>query len=111
MTDDIKKRLQDNAEKCVQAYEAWHKNKKDSSAREALQDAIHEMRKVTSRLEIELATSENSETQKPMPIPQNRNAKGRGAKSNDGGDKPKKKPAPKKSEAPKEAPKDDGGEE
>lgn len=87
MPDDIKQRLQDSANKCVKAYEVWAGDKKNSGVRESLQEAIHEMRKITSRLEIELAVSErNQMTQKPMPIPQNRNAKGRHQKAGDGED-------------------------
>ena len=78
MPDEITQRLQECSAKCVDAYENWHGNKKDPKARGTLHDAVHELRKVSSRLEIELATSDREEgAQKPMPIPQNRNARGR----------------------------------
>lgn len=78
--DDIKKRLQETSEKCFTCYESWIKNKKDGKAREALEDSIHELRKVASRLEIEMAVSERTEaTQKPLPIPPHRDAQRRPA--------------------------------
>ncbi|MEM7650660.1 MAG: hypothetical protein AAF204_01080 [Pseudomonadota bacterium] len=78
MSDEINTRLKDSTEKCLKAHEAWSKDKKSASARENLQEAVHELRKVASRLEIEIAVSErDSASQKPMPIPQNRNAKGK----------------------------------
>lgn len=73
--DEIKKRLQETADKCLSCYEAWNKDQKDAPAREALIEAIHEIRKVASRLEIELAISERDEmAQKPIPIPPHRDA-------------------------------------
>lgn len=82
--DEIEKRLRETSENCFNCYEAWQKNKKDSAAREALQDSIHELRKVSSRLEIELAISERDEmTQKPIPIPPHRASKRRGGGPSD----------------------------
>lgn len=76
--DQIEQRLRETSEKCYNCYEAWQQNKKDSGMREALREAIHELRKVSSRLEIELAVSERDEmAQKPIPIPPHRDAKRR----------------------------------
>lgn len=76
--DEIEKRLRETSDNCFKSYEAWRKDQKNGSARESLQDAIHELRKVASRLEIELATSERNEmAQKPIPIPPHRDAKHR----------------------------------
>jgi hypothetical protein len=76
--DEIEKRLKEGAEGCIKSYEAWRKNEKDNVARAALQDAVHELRKIASRLEIELAVSERNEmAQKPIPIPPHRDARGR----------------------------------
>ena len=76
--EQIEKRLQETSEHCFKCYEAWSANQKDAAAREALQDAIHELRKVTSRLEIELAVSERNEMgQRPIPIPPHRDAQRR----------------------------------
>ena len=73
MSSEIKERLQTAGEACVKAYAAWDGNEKDEKARETLQDAIHELRKVTSRLEIELAISERDQMgQKKIPIPPHR---------------------------------------
>lgn len=78
MSDDIKTRLKTTSEECQKCYDVWSSNDKDNKAREALQDAIHELRKVASRLEIELAISERDQMkQRPLPIPPHRDAKGR----------------------------------
>ncbi len=83
--DEIEKRLREGSENCYNHYEAWKKNQKDSAAREALQESIHELRKIASRLEIELAISERDEmAQRPIPIPPHRDAQRRGpAQDND----------------------------
>lgn len=84
MTDDIKTRLQDSATECLKCFDAWNGNKKDAPAREALHDAVHELRKVASRLEIEMAVSERDEgAQKQIPIPHHRDAKGRHQNADD----------------------------
>lgn len=73
--DEIEKRLRETSENCFNCYEAWQKNKKDPAAREGLLEAIHEIRKVASRLEIELAVSERDEMAlRPIPIPPHRDA-------------------------------------
>lgn len=77
--DEIEKRLREGSENCHNCYEAWKKNQKDSASREALLEAIHELRKISSRLEIELAISERDEmAQRPIPIPPHRDAQRRG---------------------------------
>lgn len=77
--DEIEKRLREGSESCFNCYEAWRKNKKDHKSIEALQEAIHELRKVASRLEIELAISERDDmAQRPIPIPPHRDAQRRG---------------------------------
>ncbi len=76
--DDIKQRLQETSENCFKCYEAWAADKKTLKAREDLQEAVHELRKVASRLEIEIAVSERSDmSQKPIPIPHHRDARRR----------------------------------
>lgn len=95
----VKERLQATAMTCLESYEAWDKDKKDIGKRETLQEAVHELRKVASRLEIDIAISERDGQSKPLPIPSHRSApKGR---HNDGGKTEKrpqrsKKPAAKK---------------
>lgn len=82
---DIEERLKDKSEECLKCYQAWAKDDKDIKVREALQDAIHELRKVASRLEIELAMSERDQmAQKPLPIPSHRNSQNRNNKGDNG---------------------------
>ncbi|MBK9585336.1 MAG: hypothetical protein KA099_01030 [Alphaproteobacteria bacterium] len=74
--DEILKRLQETAQSCAQTYEEWRGKKTDSKAQESLQSAIHELRKVASRLEIELAVRERQDiANKPIPIPSHRSSK------------------------------------
>lgn len=76
--DEIEQRLRESAENCFKTYEAWRKNEKSDEARATLQDAVHELRKVASRLEIELAISERNDlAQRPIPIPPHRDARGK----------------------------------
>lgn len=99
---EIKDRLKNTSEACLKAYESWDADQKSTSAREALQESIHELRKVTSRLEIELAISERDQNaQKQIPIPPHRAARNKGAQERanemqgdnkgNGDDKPAKK--------------------
>jgi hypothetical protein len=82
--DEIEKRLKETSEICFNCYEAWRKDAKDTAAREALLEAIHEIRKVASRLEIELAISERDEMkQRPIPIPPHRDARRRAPEHDD----------------------------
>lgn len=79
--DEIKERLSETADACIKSYEAW-REKKDDSARETLQDAVHELRKVAARLEIEIAVSERDEmTSRPIPIPPHRAARAQHARN------------------------------
>ena len=76
--DEIETRLRDTAENCQKAYGVWSKSKRDVAAREAMAEAIHELRKVGVRLEIELGASERAEmTQRPIPVPPHRSAQRR----------------------------------
>lgn len=109
--EDTSKRLEETYAICAKALEAWHKDKKDRDARGELQESVHELRKVASRIEIEVAVSERDEmTQKPIPIPSHRDSHKRGGNNNNddrgnrapkpegGGHQNKgRKPAPKKS--------------
>ena len=71
--DEIETRLKESADACVKAYQNWSSQKKNFEAREKLQEATHELRKVAARLEIEIAVSERDEmTQRPIPIPPHR---------------------------------------
>ena len=71
--DEIKERLQESTAACVKNYEAWRNNTKDESLRENLAESVHELRKIASRLEIEVAISEREQmASKPLPIPPHR---------------------------------------
>lgn len=87
--DDISKRLEETSAACAKALEAWNKDKKDREARGELQESVHELRKVASRIEIDVAVSERDEmTQKPIPIPSHRDAHRRvGSKNDDRGNR------------------------
>ncbi|MCF6296005.1 MAG: hypothetical protein L3J25_10000 [Flavobacteriaceae bacterium] len=91
--EDIQARLEETSQNCLKAYAAWVSQKKDPKAKGELHSSIHELRKVSSRLEIELAISErDSVTSKPLPIPSHRsNSKGEpGSSILDGGDEVQK---------------------
>ena len=78
--DQTQQRLKDSAEACIKAYEVWGNSRKNAEAREQLQEAVHELRKVAARLEIEMASSERDEmTQRQIAIPPHRASRGRQA--------------------------------
>lgn len=84
--DEIETRLRAVSDDSVKAYQKWQASKRDPEAREALQDAIHEMRRVSARLEIEIAVSERDEmASRPIPIPPHR-ATRKGPQAEDDGD-------------------------
>lgn len=87
--DEIQTRLQETSKTCLDAYTIWVEKKKDSKAQEDLSSAIHELRKVSSRLEIELAISERDQvTSKPLPIPSHRSNPKRGGNAPQSADLP-----------------------
>lgn len=78
--EETQQRLKDAAEACIKAYEIWGASKKNAEAREQLQEAVHELRKVAARLEIEMASSERDEmTQRPLAVPPHRASRPRNA--------------------------------
>lgn len=80
---DTKTRFETTSKTCYDAYAAWLANQKDNAARTTLSESIHELRKVLSRLEIEVAVSERKDSrQKPLSAPSHRNA-GRPQHQND----------------------------
>lgn len=89
---DVQQRLKDATENCLLCYEGWTKDKKDSKAREKIMEAVHELRKVAARLEIEIAVSERDQmASNPIPIPPHRSSQYRGRKKDEqGGGKPPK---------------------
>lgn len=81
--DDIEQRLKDATDVCLKCHAEWDKNKKDGKTREGLMEAVHELRKVAARLEIEIAISERDEmASKPIPIPAHRSNKRRQSENN-----------------------------
>ncbi len=78
MDSNIQERLRETSQNCLESFINWEGQKKDRKAQEDLHAAIHELRKVSSRLEIELAMSERDQmAAKPLPIPAHRsNMKG-----------------------------------
>ena len=68
--DNIKDRLKTASDATIKAYDDWFEVQKDAAKRTDLQEAIHELRKSVSRIEIDIAVSERGQgTQKPLPIP------------------------------------------
>ncbi len=85
--DEIKQRLKDASDACIATYEAWRGKSSEAGAREALQEAVHELRKVAARLEIELAVSDRkSQGNEPIPIPSHRASRRQGGPDIDGDD-------------------------
>ncbi len=73
--DDVVKRLKETSDNCIKSYETWSSKSSDISVREDLQSHIHELRKVASRLEIEIAMSERDQMKsKRIPIPPHRSS-------------------------------------
>ncbi|MCM2344918.1 MAG: hypothetical protein NDJ24_10205 [Alphaproteobacteria bacterium] len=71
--DEIGKRLHDNAEKCIKSYEVWQQDKKNQEARESLNESLHELRRATAALEIDMIREERlSGVTRPMPTPVHR---------------------------------------
>ncbi len=86
----IENRLRDTSSACIDAYVAWESNRKDAAASKELHSTVHELRKVASRLEIELAVSERDNSgQKPLRPPMHKTSKA-GVMSDNGGAKVEK---------------------
>ena len=73
--DEVSKRLHDAAEKCIKSYEAWQSDKKDTSARESLNESLHELRRATAALEIDMIREERmSGGVRPISTPSHRSS-------------------------------------
>ncbi len=84
--EDIEKRLRESTDVCIKSFENWTKQAKSLEARETLMEAMHEVRKVISRVEIEIAISERDRLgSRPIPIPPHRSSNKRG-QGEDGGE-------------------------
>lgn len=74
--DEIEQRLKETTDACIKSYEAWRGDQKNEDAREDMAEAIHELRKVASRLEIEIAVSEREQmSNRPIAIPPHRSSR------------------------------------
>lgn len=74
--DDIQSRLNETSARCLSAYSAWDNGKGDDKAKEELNEAVHELRKVAARIEIEMAVSDRDPKKaKRIPIPEHRDAR------------------------------------
>lgn len=81
--DEVAQRLKDSSEACIKAYDEWNKSQKNSDNREALAEAVHELRKVASRLEIQMAVSERDESAaERISIPEHKARKRRAPEGN-----------------------------
>ena len=66
-------RLTEATTKCLLGYDQWTKDLKNHEARESLLEAVHELRKVTSRFEIDIAMHDRlALNAKPIPIPEHK---------------------------------------
>lgn len=80
--DEIEKRLRESTEAFIKSFENWVAQNKNLESREGLMEAMHEVRKVVSRVEIEIAISERDRLgSRPIPIPSHRSQR----RSNEGG--------------------------
>ena len=71
--ENTAQRLQETAAKCLSSLDTWSKDLKNTEARENLLEAVHELRKVTSRLEIDIAMNDRNVTNsKPIPVPEHK---------------------------------------
>lgn len=76
--EDIEKRLRESTDACIKSFENWVKQSKNLESRESLMETMHEVRKVISRVEIEIAISERDRLgSRPIPIPPHRSSRKR----------------------------------
>ncbi len=82
--DDIQSRLTEAGAACLSAYDAWAKAKNKDEAKEALEEAVHELRKVAARIEIDMSVSEREpKNSRRIPIPEHRASRKGGGKADD----------------------------
>jgi len=83
--EEIEKRLRESTDACIKSFESWVKANKSLESRETLMETMHEVRKVISRVEIEIAISERDRLgSRPIPIPSHRSQRKQGGE--EGGD-------------------------
>lgn len=85
--EEIEKRLRESTDACIKNFENWLKQNKNLESRESLMEAVHEVRKVVARVEIEIAISERDRLgSRPLPIPPHRSSRKSSNEENDYGD-------------------------
>jgi hypothetical protein len=60
-------RMDEAARACAEAYRAWKSQSADGKGAQSLSDAVHDLRKVIARMEIELSASRREEV-RPLPV-------------------------------------------
>jgi hypothetical protein len=85
--EDIEQRLRESTDFCIKGFENWLKQNKNSESRENLMEAMHDVRKVLARVEIEIAISERDRNgSRPLPIPPHRSQRKRAGEGVEEGD-------------------------
>lgn len=85
--EEIEKRLRESTDACIKSFENWLKQNKNLESRESLMEAVHEVRKVVARVEIEIAISERDRLgSRPIPIPPHRSSRKASGEEADFGD-------------------------
>jgi hypothetical protein len=75
--DATEARLRETARACLVAYRGWKQGPAEVSV-QTLNDAVHDLRKVLARIEIDLSTSRREEQgMRPIPVPAHRAARQR----------------------------------
>jgi hypothetical protein len=83
--EEIEKRLRESTDTFIKSFENWVSKSKNLESREALMEAMHEVRKVVSRVEIEIAISERDRLgSRPLPIPSHRSQRRSGSNESAG---------------------------
>jgi len=73
--DETEARLRETARGCLAAYRTWRQQPGQGSV-QALSDAVHDLRKVLARIEIDMSVSRRDEqVARPIPIPAHRAAR------------------------------------
>lgn len=73
--DATEGRLRETARGCLSAYRGWRQGPGENTL-QGLSDAVHELRKVLSRIEIDMSASRREEQAiRPIPIPAHRSAR------------------------------------
>ena len=73
--DEVEARLRETARGCLAAYRTWRQQPGQGSI-QSLSDAVHDLRKVLARIEIDMSASRREEqVARPIPIPAHRAAR------------------------------------